>query len=52
MENNIIQAVLDNSTDYTDDFIVDGMDGATVRVRAYDDNDTFGWWSDDTNIAR
>ena len=40
------------STDYTDDFIVDGMDGATVRVRAYGDNDTFGWWSDDTNIAR
>jgi hypothetical protein len=40
------------STNYTDDFIVDGMDGATVRVKAYGDNDTFGWWSDDTNIAR
>ena len=40
------------STNYTDDFIADGMDGATVRVRAYGDNDTFGWWSDDTNIVR
>lgn len=40
------------STNYTDDFIANGMDGATVRVRAYSDNDTFGWWSDDTNIAK
>ena len=40
------------STNYTDDFIANGMDGAKVRVRAYGDNDTFGWWSDDTNIAR
>ena len=40
------------STNYTDDFIVDGMDGATVSVKAYGDNDTFGYWSDDTNITR
>lgn len=40
------------STNYTDDFIADGMDGATVRVRAYGDNDTFGWWSDDIDVAR
>ena len=40
------------STNYTDDFIADGMDGATVRVRAYGDNDTFGCWSEDSNIAR
>lgn len=40
------------STNYTDDFITDGMDGATVRVRAYGDNDTFGCWSYDTNITR
>lgn len=40
------------STNYTDDFITDGMDGATVSVKAYGDNDTFGCWSDDTNIAR
>lgn len=40
------------STNYTDDFIADGMDGATVSVRAYGDNDTFGCWSDDTNITR
>lgn len=40
------------STNYTDDFIADGMDGATVEVRAYGDNSTFGCWSDDTNITR
>lgn len=40
------------STNYTDDFIADGMDGAVVSVRAYGNNDTFGHWSDDTNITR
>lgn len=40
------------STNYNDDFITDGMDGATVSVKAYGDNDTFGYWSDDTNIVR
>lgn len=40
------------STNYTDDFIADGMDGATVSVKAYGDSDTFGCWSDDTNIVR
>lgn len=39
-------------TNYTDDFITDGMDGATVSVKAYGDNDTFGWWSDETTINR
>ena len=39
------------STNYTDDFM-DGMDGATVKVKAYGDNDTFGCWSDGTNIAK
>lgn len=38
------------STNYTDDFM-DGMDGATVKVKAYGDNDTFGCWSDDANIV-
>lgn len=40
------------STNYNDDFIADGMDGATVSVKAYGDNSTFGCWSDDTNITR
>lgn len=39
------------STNYTDDFVTNGMDGATVRVRAYGDNDTYGCWSDDANIV-
>lgn len=37
---------------YTDEFFADGMDGAKVSVKAYGDNDTFGCWSDDTNIVR
>lgn len=40
------------STNYTDDFIADGMDGATVEVRADGYNDTFGWWSDAAAITR
>lgn len=40
------------ATNYTDEFFADGMDGATVSVKAYGDNDTFGCWSDDTNIVR
>lgn len=40
------------ATNYTDDFIADGMDGATVSVKAYGVNDTFGCWSDDTTINR
>lgn len=40
------------SNNYTDDFITDGMDGATVSVKAYGDNHTFGWWSDETTINR
>lgn len=40
------------STNYTDDFIADRMDGATVSVKAYGENKTFGYWSDDTNIVR
>lgn len=40
------------TTNYTDEFFADGMDGATVSVKAYGDNDTFGCWSDDTNITR
>lgn len=40
------------ATNYTDEFFADGMDDATVMVRAYGENETFGCWSDDTNIAR
>lgn len=40
------------ATNYTDEFFADGMDGAIVSVKAYGDNDTFGCWSDDTNIVR
>lgn len=32
--------------------ITDGMDGATVEVRAYGDNDTFSCWSETTTITR
>lgn len=40
------------STNYTDDFIADGMDDATVKVKAYGDNDTFSLWSHDAVITR
>lgn len=39
-------------SDRFDDFVANGMDGATVKVKAYGDNDTFGCWSGDTNIVR
>ena len=40
------------STNYTDDFIADGMDGATVIVKAYGENGTFSLWSKTTTITR
>ena len=40
------------STNYTDDFIADGMDGAIVTVKAYGDDDTFSCWSEGTDIVR
>lgn len=39
-------------SDRLDDFVSNGMDGATVKVKAYGDGDKFSLWSDDTNIAR
>ena len=39
-------------TNYTDDFIADGMDDATVMVRAYGENGTFSLWSKTTTITR
>ena len=39
------------STNYTDDFIADGMDGAIVTVKAYGDNDTCGCWSEEYTIT-
>lgn len=40
------------STNYTDDFIADGMDDATVMVRAYGENGTFSLWPKTTTITR
>lgn len=40
------------STNYNDDFIADGMDDATVMVRAYGENETFSLWSKTTTITR
>ena len=40
------------STNYTDDFIADGLDGATVSVKAYGENGTFSLWSKTTTITR
>ena len=40
------------STNYTDEFFADGMDDATVMVRAYGENETFSVWSETTAITR
>lgn len=40
------------ATNYTDEFFADGMDDATVMVRAYGENGTFSLWSKTTTITR
>lgn len=40
------------TTNYTDEFFADGMDDATVMVRAYGENGTFSLWSKTTTITR
>lgn len=37
---------------YTDEFFADGMDDATVMVRAYGENEIFSLWSETTAITR
>ena len=37
-------------SNYVDEFLKDGMDGATVRVKAYGKDETFSLWSDSFNI--
>lgn len=39
-------------SDIFDDFVADGMDGATVKVKAYGDGDKFSLWSDAAAITR
>lgn len=36
---------------YYDEFLDDGMDGATVRVKAYGENETFSLWSDNVVVT-
>lgn len=36
---------------YFDEFLADGMDGATIRVKAYGENETFSLWSDGVVVA-
>ena len=39
-------------SDIFDDFVADGMDGATVKVKAYGDGDKFSLWSDEVTVSR
>ena len=39
------------STSYTDGFVANGMDGATVKVKAYGDEDKFSLWSEEYTIT-
>lgn len=38
-------------SNYADEFLDDGMDGATVRVKAYGENETFSLWSDNVVVT-
>lgn len=38
-------------TSRQDEFIMEGMDGAKVKVRAYGENDTFGVWSEKKEVS-
>lgn len=35
---------------YADEFLDDGMDGATVKVKAYGADETFSLWSDEVDV--
>ena len=39
-------------SDRFDDFVENGMDGATVKVKAYGDGDKFSLWSDEVTVSR
>lgn len=39
-------------SDRFDDFVANGMDGATVKVKAYGDGDKFSLWSDEATVSR
>lgn len=36
---------------YYDEFLKDGLENATVRVKAYGENETFSLWSDSKNVT-
>ena len=36
---------------YFDEFLADGMDGATIRVKAYGEDETFSLWSDNVVVT-
>lgn len=36
---------------YFDEFLTEGMENATVRVKAYGENETFSLWSDSKNVT-
>ena len=36
---------------FVDDFILDGMTNATIQVRAYGENETYGMWSDSQEVT-
>lgn len=39
-------------SDRFDDFVANGMDGATVKVKTYGDGDKFSLWSDEVTVSR
>lgn len=39
-------------SNYADEFLKDGLENATVRVKAYGENETFSLWSDVVEVER
>lgn len=37
-------------SNYADEFLKDGLENATVRVKAYGENETFSLWSDEVDV--
>ncbi|MFQ8893558.1 MAG: hypothetical protein ACLR6Z_00545 [Dorea sp.] len=37
-------------SNYADEFLDDGMDGATIKVKAYGVDETFSLWSDEVDV--
>lgn len=40
------------ASNYSDDFLSSGMDDAVIKVKAYEENETFSLWSDEMSVSK